>query len=81
MDIVPFLIVFFIGYFVGKKICFERESSRLTEQNSWKKVKFFFHISCLFLTTYEIVSILRRFFLCFRFDISEFYVSNRHYDY
>jgi predicted permease len=29
MEIVPFLIVFFVGYFVGKKICLKEKAKSL----------------------------------------------------
>ena len=41
MDIVPFLIVFFIGYFVGKKISLREKAQGLLNKILGKKVKKF----------------------------------------
>ena len=37
MDIVPFLIVFFIGYFVGKKYCLLTKAKSLVSKILGKK--------------------------------------------
>jgi hypothetical protein len=37
MEIVPFLIVFFVGYFVGKKICLREKAKSLLNKILGKK--------------------------------------------
>ena len=37
MDIIPFLVVFFVGYYVGKKICLFAKSKELLGKLIGKK--------------------------------------------